>query len=200
MVKISVRDTEACERQPQLLWDSVWVQRLDASGGWADWILATRGDQPESLGGLRAEAALHTATMLILFTDSRAPDDQPVPTPDGDRRGWWGDSIKLDGEPEGPLGSLIWMEIERAAFAADLPRRVKDRAEEALAVLLDQGAVARTEIETEARPGQGFLGLHVRHFSHAGETIYDQRFEVLWHQTSRFAPMNFGDRGLFDAV
>ena len=57
--------------------------------------------------------------------------------------------------------------------------------------------VARTEVETEARADQGFLGLHVRHFSHSDETVYDQRFEVLWDQTRNGAPMNFGDQGVF---
>lgn len=87
MTAIRVRSAEACERQPQLLWDTIWIQRLDASGGYGDWILAGADDQVESRGGLRAEAALHTATMLCLFTDARAQEDDTLPTNDGDRRG-----------------------------------------------------------------------------------------------------------------
>ncbi len=66
MVAVRIRDTEACEPQPILIWDTIWVQRLDASGGYGDWIMAGDRDQVESRGGLRAEAALHTATMLCL--------------------------------------------------------------------------------------------------------------------------------------
>lgn len=194
---IRKRDTESCERQPTLLWDSVWVQRLDATGGHADWILAGAGDQSESLGGLRSESALHTATLLILMTDARAPDDWALAGADDDRRGWWGDSIRLDGEPEQALGSLIWTEIERGIASDETAQRVRDLAEEALAVLAEQGAVARTEVDTELRAHQGFLGLIVRHFDQTGDRIYEQRFAVLWDQTRRNAPMNFGDQGVF---
>jgi phage gp46-like protein len=193
---VRIRDTEGCERQPHLAWDTVWVQRLDASGGYGDWLLAGPEDQPESRGGLRAEAALHTATMLLLFTDARAPAEATLPDDSGDRRGWWGDSIRLDGEPEAPLGSLIWLEVERGVLSEETALKVKDHAEEALAVLVSQGAVARTLVETEARPAEGLLGLSVEHFSHAGETVYSQRFQILWQQSLRNAPMNFGE-GIF---
>jgi phage gp46-like protein len=192
MVAIRVRDTEACERQPQLLWDTIWIQRLDASGGYGDWILAGAGDQVESRGGLRAEAALHTATMLCLFTDRQAEDDDTLPTDDGDRRGWWGDSVRLDDEPEVPLGSRLWL-LERATLTDRTPALALDYAEEALAVLADQGAVARTEVETSADRSTGALFIVVRHFSHDGARVYDQRFGVLWEQTRRPVPMNFGD-------
>lgn len=197
---VRIRDTEGCERQPHLLWDSVWVQRLDATGGYADWLLAGPDDQAESRGGLRAEQALHTATMLILFTDATAPADVTLPAEDGDRRGWWGDSIRLEGEPEQPLGSLIWLEVERAVLNEATARRVEARAREALEILAAQGVVARTEVSTEVRISQGLLGLHVRHTSHDGATLYDQRFDVLWGQMERAVPMNFGDQGVFRAV
>lgn len=192
MVTIRIRDTEACEPQPQLLWDTVWVQRLDASGGWGDWVLAGSGDQAESRGGLRAEAALHTATLLCLFTDARAAADDVLPTDDGDQRGWWGDSVRLEGEPEVPLGSKLWL-LERGALNEEIRQRAQDYAEEALAVLRDQGAVARTEVETVIDQRAGHLLIAVRHFSHDGATAYEQRFGVLWRQTLRNAPMNLGD-------
>ncbi len=191
---IRIRDTEGCEDQPHLLWDTVWVQRLDASGGYGDWLLAGDGDQTASLGGLRSEAALHTATMIILFSDARAPADATLPTNDGDRRGWWGDSVKIDDEPDVSLGSLIWLEVERGIVDQDTELRVKDLAEEALSILKTQGVVAKTIVEMERREQQGFLGIVVRHFSHAGDKVYDQRFGLLWQQTSRAAQMNFGDQ------
>lgn len=193
---IRTRDTEGCELQPNLAWDTIWVQRLDASGGFGDWLLAGPRDLVESRGGLRAEAALHTATLLILFTDARAPLEEDLPTPDGDRRGWWGDSVRLDDEPEHALGSLIWLEIERAPLTEATADRVKGRAAAALETLIAQGAVARTEIETDVRREQGFLGLRVQHFSHDGQRAYDQRFAVLWQQSEAGAQMNYGDLGV----
>ncbi len=195
-MQIRYRDAEGCETQPSLAWDTIWVQRLDASGGFGDWILAGPADQIDSRGGLRAEAAIHTATLLQLFTDARAPLDVALPTPDGDRRGWWGDSIRLDGEPDRPVGSLVWLEVERAILDEATAARVKRRASESLDVLAEQGAVARTEIETEVRRDQGFLGLRVAHYGHDGARMYDQRFAVLWNQTLRNAPMNYGDTGV----
>lgn len=192
MVAIRIRDTEACEPQPQLLWDTIWVQRIDASGGWGDWILAGPSDQVESRGGLRAEAALHTATLICLFTDAHAAADDELPTDDGDRRGWWGDSVRLDGEPDVPLGSKLWL-LERAVLNEQTRRRAQDYAEDALAVLAQQGAVARTVVETAIDQLAGHLLISVAHYSHDGHTAYEQRFGVLWQQSLRNAPMNFGE-------
>lgn len=194
---ILIRDAEACEPQPHLLWDTIWVQRLDASGGYGDWLLAGPADQPESRGGLRAEQALHTATLIQLFTDARAPADETLPAADHDRRGWWGDSVRFDGEPDAPLGSLIWLRVERAVLNQATANAVKADAEEALVVLSAQGAVARTEVVTEIRQAQGLLGLLVRHYAYDGQRVYEQRFDILWDQTRRHAPMNFGDQGVF---
>ncbi len=195
--QIRIRAQEGCENVPHLYWDSIWVDRFNAGGGFADWILAGDADQADSRGGLRSEAALHTATMLILFTDSRAADTDVLPDDTGHRRGWWGDSIKLDGEPEGETGSLIWLDVERGVLNDAVVRSVKDRAEIALAVLADQGAVARTVVETGADPARGMLTLVVRHFDAAGGQIYDQKFQVLWDQAATAPQMNFGDEGVF---
>ena len=197
-ISIRIRDTEACERQPLLDWDTVWVQRLDAQGGFGDWVLATGEDQKEQRGGLRARSALHTATMLALFTDRRlAPDEGDPPDGTGDRRGWWGDAIRLPGEPaETPLGSLLWT-LARAPLSDETAARAREMAEEALATLVEQGAVARTEVEAGADPLAGRLELVVRHFSHDGARAYEQRFGVLWDQMRAPAQMNYGEQGVF---
>lgn len=192
MVAIRTRALEACETQPHLLWDTIWVQRVDASGGYGDWILAGPGDQIESRGGLRSEAAIHTATMLQIFTDRRLPDDLANPFDDGDPRGWWGDSIRLEGEPDVPLGSLLWT-LHRSILDSRIALLARDYAEEALKVLLDQGAVARTDVATVHDEVAGTLFMTIRHFSQDGAKIYDQRFGVLWDQERRPAQMNFGD-------
>lgn len=192
-MKVRIRDAEGCEPEVQLLWDTVWIQRLDGGGGYGDWLLAGPGDTPESRGGLRAAAALHTATMLCLFTDRRIPDDMESPFEDGDPRGWWGDSVRLEGEPEVPMGSLLWT-LERAVLNDETAARARAYAEDALDVLRAQGAVARTEVEAEALPALGQLGLAVRHFDRSGRQAYAQRFDVLWQQSARGAEMNYGDR------
>ncbi len=200
MTIVRFRDAEACEPEPHLLWDTVWVQRLDASGGYGDWILAGSGDQVESRGGLRAESALHTATLLQLFTDRRRPDSGPYAArpgagEDSDPRGWWGNSIRLDDEPDAELGSLLWT-LERGVITDRLAAEARAIVEDALAVLAAQGAVAATEVETSVDRRQQSLLITVRHYSQAGARIYEQRFGVLWHQSARNAPMNFGDRSL----
>lgn len=197
MATIRIRDTEACEPQPHLAWDTIWVQRLDASGGYGDWIVSSVKDQFDSRGGLRAEAGLHTATLLQLFTDARAPDEATLAAGDGDRRGWWGDSVRLDDEPEAALGSLIWLHVERGILNEATAASVRDAAADALDVLRVQGAVARTDVTSELRQEQGLLGLLVEHFSHDGSKVYTQRFAVLWEQAGRGAQMNYGTQGVF---
>jgi phage gp46-like protein len=197
MAAISIRQNEACSSGPFLYWDTIWVQRIDASGGYGDWILAGDGDQKDSRGGLRSEAALHTATILQLFTDAQAEEGDRLPDNSGDRRGWWGNSIRLPGEPDYELGSTIWVEIERGVLTEDVAKSVKRRAEWALAVLVDQGAVARTDVATGIDTSRGLLWIDVSHFSHDGETVYEQRFGVVWQQIGNSPQMTFGDVSYF---
>lgn len=195
MVAIRIRDAEACEPQPNLLWDTVWVQNLNASGGYGDWVMAGSADQAESRGGLRAEMALHTATMIQLFTDKRRPDDLADPFGDGDRRGWWGDSVKLADEPGIETGSLLWT-LERTVLDARTALLAEDYAREALQVLIDQGAVARTEVAATADSRAGTLILSVQHYSQDGAKAFDQRFGVLWAQERVPKQMTFGERAV----
>lgn len=196
MVTTRTRDAEGCETQPELAWDSVWINRLDASGGYADWWLAD-ADETGNQGGLRAKAALHTATMLCLFTDKRRPADLPASRyDDPDPRGWWGDSIRVEGEPEVEMGSWLWL-LERAALTDTTIQQAYDYAMDALAVLKDQGAVAATEVEVMADKARGLLALEVRHFSQAGGEIYRQQFDVSWQQTRNGAESTMGERRVF---
>lgn len=192
MPAIRFRDAEACEVQPHLIWDTIWVQRHDASGGYGDWLMAGADDQVESRGGLRAESALHTATLLCLLTDRRALEGDVLPTDDGDRRGWWGDSVRLEGEPDIPMGSRLWL-LERATLSPATALVAKDYVEEALACLIEQGAVVRTDVAVEADVYRSALLISVAHYGADGSQVYRQNFGVLWAQTARNAPMNFGD-------
>ena len=105
MTDISLRTDEACDPQPFLLWDTVWVQdRIDAVGGYGDFALA-QPDETLNKGGLQARRALHTAILIQLFTDKRLPDDQRLDDGSDDPRGWFGDSLPFDDDPhDQPLG------------------------------------------------------------------------------------------------
>jgi phage gp46-like protein len=94
-----------------------------------DWVLSG----PSLLSG----DDLQTAVLISLFSDRLAlPSDE---TPDGDRRGWWGDT------PQYPIGSRLWL-LDRVKGPLDVPQRAADYATEALQWLLDDGVVARFDI------------------------------------------------------
>lgn len=190
MVTVRVRENEACLPDQFLLWDSIWVNIVNASGGYCDWIMAGPDDPAEAGGGLRSSAALHTATLICLFTDRRLPADQRSPRGDGDLRGWWGDSVRLDDEPDVPLGSLLWT-LARGTLDLDTARAAEDYCIDALQTLIDQGAVAQTTVSAEAVIPDGFLVISVAHYNQAGDLIYDQRFDLLWRQVAANPAMNF---------
>lgn len=107
---------------------TVWdVQRMRG-----DWVL---------LGpSLQSGDDLQTAVLISLFSDRLAlPSD---PTPDGDRRGWWGD------DPEYPIGSRLWL-LDRVKGPLDVPQRAQDYAAEALQWMLDDGVVATFDITAQ---------------------------------------------------
>lgn len=113
MSALRVRIGEGDRQQPALLWDSVW----SPLNGDADWAIAD-ATETQNRGGLRAQAALHTAIVLALFTDRRIPDQHPLRkyVAGDDPRGWWGNGadVRADlGEEE--LGSLLWV-FERAVL------------------------------------------------------------------------------------
>lgn len=185
---VRIREIEGCETQPSLYWDTVWTNRPDISGGFGDWILAGEDDPQDQRGGLRARMALLTAVVICLFTDRRLPDDMPAPTPDGDPRGWWGDSIKLEGEPDVPMGSLLWT-LERSTISDETAKLAQQYAEEALEILITQGAAAEIVVEAWVERSSGMLGLSVALFSQAGDKLADQQFDLYWQQTRDPAPM-----------
>lgn len=94
-----------------------------------DWVL----DGPSLASG----HDLETAILISLFSDRLALASDE--TPDGDRRGWWGDDAQY------PIGSRLWL-LGRAKGPRDLPQRAHDYASEALQWLIDDGVVARFDI------------------------------------------------------
>lgn len=99
-----------------------------------------RGDWVLNGPSLQSGDDLQTAVLISLFTDRLAlPID---PTPDGDRRGWWGD------DPKYPIGSRLWL-LDRVKGPQDVPQRAQDYAAEALQWLIDDGVVARFDIAAQ---------------------------------------------------
>jgi len=97
-----------------------------------DWLLAGPS--------LASGDDLQTAILISLFTDRlAAASDQ---TPDGDRRGWWGD------DPHHLMGSRLWL-LGRVKGPQDVAKRAHDYAAEALQWLIDDQVVARFDINAQ---------------------------------------------------
>ncbi|MFP4891218.1 phage GP46 family protein [Paraburkholderia sp. EG304] len=99
-----------------------------------------RGDWAMAGPSLQSGDDLQTAVLISLFTDRLAlPSDA---TPDGDRRGWWGD------DPLYPIGSRLWL-LGRVKGPLDVPQRAQDYAQEALQWMIDDGVVASFDISAQ---------------------------------------------------
>lgn len=180
MATLRVRIDEGSDKQPILLWDSVWVPWK----GQADWAIAD-ADEAGNQGGLRARGALHTAIVIALFTDKRIPADHPLRylVEDGDPRGWFGDGedIRADlGERE--MGSLLWI-FERAHLNEEIRRWVEAIALDALATLIFQGVCARIEATAFAKFEFNRVDLDVVLYGRDGKQIYTFRFDDIWMQS-----------------
>lgn len=175
MTTIRLRDGEACAPDPFLLWDTVW----NSQTGRGDWALATASEIGNA-GGLQAKAGLETAVILSLFCDRRVPVDHPLAWLAGpDRRGWWGDGVRQTGEAE--TGSLLWL-LERAPLDAQTARWAEAIALDALAPLVQQGAVVKVEAQAQARLADNRLDLGISLYGRSGVRIYARKFERLWQQ------------------
>jgi phage gp46-like protein len=178
---LRVRIDEGSDPQPNLLWDSVW----SPTDGRADWAMAD-ADETQNRGGLRAKAALHTAIILLLFTDRRISADHPLRylVEDGDPRGWWGDGVDVrDDVSEAELGSLLWV-FERAHLNEDIRKWVEVVALEALAPLIAQGAAVRIEAQAEAQFAINRVDLAVQVYGRDGAQTFNVRFDDIWRQTA----------------
>lgn len=182
MSMIRVRIGEGEQPQVNYLWDTQWHPREGAG----DWVLAGPAE-PMNRGGLQARGALHTAVILLLFTDKRIPNDHPLMklVDDGDQRGWWGDGVDVRSDRgETDMGSLLWV-FERAYLNEDIRRWVEAIALDALSPLVAQGAVVRVECQATRRPPPGDgVNLAVQMYGRDGSRIYDTQFEDIWKQTA----------------
>lgn len=165
---IRIRDNEEERAQPYLLWDTVW-DTAQHTGNWQ-----MMGD-----GNLKSDAGIETAVIIQLFTDKRLPDYMDLEE-GSDRRGWFGDKVDIQTESgEEEMGSLLWT-LERQVLTDEIARRAKFYAEEALQVLINQGAVERQEIVVEYDRQKGMMWLDVKLFSHDGNVAYERKFQYLW--------------------
>lgn len=128
----------------------------------------SRGDLTVSGAGLTTGKAIEAAVLVSLFTDRRAAPDDVVP--DGDRRGWWGDSYATS-----PIGSRMWL-LLRAKRTTETARRAKDYIAEALQWMLDDGVAAKVDVETFWLR-QSMLGAVVTIYRHDGAVV---KFDYSW--------------------
>lgn len=159
-------------------WDNEWRPGADFTFiGGSDW----RVDISDA--DLQGNSALHTAIVMLLFTDKRAPEDAQLPTTGSDRRGWWGDFVDVrarDGETE--MGSLLWLR-ERSTLTDNSEREIQTDVEIALDPLLDQGIAADIRVSVAVDKIAGSALISVQVFSQSGELRYNQRFYRIWTQT-----------------
>jgi phage gp46-like protein len=137
-----------------------------------------------------AQATLTPSEIMaqVILTDRRAEDSDVLPDGATDRRGWWGDSVAPAEEQSGHvLGSRLWT-LSRATLDDNTAVLANDIVRTALQPIVDQGAVARFDVETSsnyqspAGNGTGILAIGIRGYGRDGALSYDQRFEVLWEQ------------------
>jgi phage gp46-like protein len=111
---------------------TVWTASLDSEG---DWQL----DGPD----LQSGDDIETAVIISLFTDRRADPDDVIPDGSDDPRGWW-----ADGDPEGPIGSKIWLRV-RSKIVQQTLNIVRTDIVQALQWLLDDNVCSSISVETE---------------------------------------------------
>lgn len=95
---------------------------------------------------LRTGDDLMTAVTVSLFTDRRAADDDQLLDGSRDRRGWWGDTADQQ------IGSRIWL-LERSKRTQPTLQLAQAYIAEALQWLIDDGVVARFDIDVEWAAG-----------------------------------------------
>ncbi len=177
---LRIRISEGDQPQANLIWDSQWRP----PEGMADWAVSD-GTEPQNKGGLRAKAALHTAIVLLLFTDKRIPDNHPLRylVENGDPRGWWGDKVDVREDlNETELGSLLWI-FERATLTEEIRRWVESIALDALSPLIAEGAAVRIDVQAIAEFALDRVDLAVQIYGRDGTKVYDQRFADIWKQS-----------------
>jgi len=149
--------------------------------GVADWALAGV-DEPNNRGGLSNKAALATDVVLSLYTEKSCPADHPLSKfADGNRGGWWGETLVEDDEPT--MGSLLWL-LDRAVVTEEMKLYADQFVQDALAHLVTSGACARIGVTVTAMPADNGFYIDISLYAKDGTKVYDYRYEPAWRQIS----------------
>jgi len=139
----------------------------DAARSHGDWMLAG--------ADLLTGSDLATAMLISVFTDAMAAPDDVIPDGTGDARGWWGDQF----DPEHPIGSKLWL-LDRAKQTQETLNRAYDYLAEALQWLIDDGVVARFDIEV-GWVRETFLGAKVTAYAPSGASLHTGQYLWAWN-------------------
>lgn len=190
--KIRLRSREGCVDPDPFLSPDLVIQNAYGPEIRFDMALA-EADETSNRLGLRSKEHLHTAIMIQLFTDRRIRSGMDHVDPyNPNPFGWFGDSVDVRPDlGEGELGSHLWT-LRRSTLDDEIVQLAGDYTREALQPIVDQGAVANFDVETEALHKRAavpysILGIGIEGFSQKGTAIYDQHFEVLWDEIRRLA-------------
>lgn len=94
-------------------------------------------------GQLVPDHGLVTSVALSLFTDRLAESDDRLPTPDGDRRGWWADSFPVVFGDR--WGSRLWL-LHREKQTQQTLNRAEEYVRESLEWLVEDGIASAVEV------------------------------------------------------
>lgn len=119
---------------------------------------------------------LITAAYISLFTDRLAQPSDVIPDGTNDPRGWVGDLGAAY-----PIGSRLWL-LTRAKATQDTLNNAYDYIQEALQWMLDDGVVARIDIDVEWITPR-MLGAQVTFWQQDGTSIA-QNYSWAWAELS----------------
>lgn len=117
---------------------------------------------------------LPRAVIISLFTWRRANTDDDLPA--SNKYGWWGDTYPQ--EINDRIGSRLWL-LSRAKLTNETVLKAKEYAEESLQWLIDDGAAADVQVQTE-RQGLDRLALGIK-IIRGDLSAIDIRFTDIWN-------------------
>lgn len=112
-----------------------------------DWLLT-----PQNLFDDTHE--LESAVLMAIGTDRRANADDPLPTPDDNLRGWWGDTDAQEIWEGWPVGSRLWL-LDRAKITdqnykyGSTVARVETYLRECLMPFISAGIATKVDVSAQ---------------------------------------------------
>ena len=138
-----------------------------------EWSEASnRGDLVQAGAALLMGLDLQTAILISLFSDRQAAPGDVIPDGSNDPRGWWGDNT---------IGSRLWL-LSRSKQTQDTLQRAYDYIAESLQWLIDDGVVARFDLNCEwVRPSM--LGAQIIAYKQDGTRLLTGKYVYAWNGT-----------------